>query len=1301
MSENGAPRKYPVRWFPIVLGIILAMCAAIFFAVRTSFFAGGVGRIVSNRFLDGTPFVLTIERIEGSYLQDLTLRGVKVRYTGPEGAFDLFRADEISVRYGVGTLMKRSRTIEGFSLAKPVLRLKTDSSGALIVPSFGAGKGEWPSLDIALFTIEDAHLIVQGATKGDALDDLNLVGSIRSGPTELRVAIAQGSAEGAGRHFSLRSLKGIVTFVQEPRTTGAPATEVPRILLDSLDVVLDESAFGVSGTIVPSSRQFDLAVDAEPINVGEITRILQVETSHYGDFKGSLVVKGTAARFRIAGAVSGVLSGYALSDFALSAFREGDVIRLDSLSGVVNGAQVDGRGSYALGEPAVLDLELDVRGVDLSKGFVPGRKLPETTVTGAVDLRYRIREEALSFALDLDEGDFLGFPFAEGSVRGSYANDSLRLDEILISHPTHTISARGTVAGGDEVSFIFDVECTASDTLFSYFDIEEYRADAVLNGRWEGTIDEWDLRMNGSCGNLAYHGAFIPAGAVKLAVGKNDDYSVQFDIDGPGCRIGPAEFTGLSLSLDFHGTAGTIKKLDLSRDQFRARIAADIETKGAEATVKFKECSLDALGETWVGGGAFTAVIGDTVLRFEDMQLHSRAGAAYVDGRIDRASRTARGRFAFERLGLDLLNRGGLRRTPLAGTARGSILCSGAYTDPDLEIDITVEGGRIDTFVIDTLRLRADYAAGISVIDSLLVGSPSGSLTLGGRISGMPVREWIRDAGGALKLASVEVESSCRNLDLVPLLSLAGIETFTGGRLSGVVSITDSLAHPLVSLTGRIERLSGSSFTIPSVDCDVRIDRDRLSVGGYLNISASHQGSFRGSVPLEPARFLYSLDRVRPVEFALDLPEGDLAAVPGATDLVADAAGRFSGRIVVSGTIADPHLNGDLALRNASFRLSGMEERYEQVNAAVTIEDTLITIAKFAGREGKKGTIGCSGTIALKGWKPSEYRISCDVNKFVLASLPDIIAIVSGRVSVGTRIDEGRVLPEITGSCRIEESEVSYDLGSFSGSPETGTLELPSYVAAIDLEIPGNTWIRTPDARVELQGNVTLHHDGKGTYLRGELNLVRGWYNVYGNKFRITSGQLQFVYAGSFRPVVDIEAETKDPEGRAIYLTLQWHQDDLEPRLSLRHQDPGYSETDIWKMLGGGVVAAGGDETNWSAQGTAQNLAANYLERVLNSQMEGITIEVEAGRGTGDAAGTVDYRDTKIAIGKYLSQGLYVKYKQGLSITSAMQIEVEYRISNLFLIRSEVLRYSEKAIQGNSPRTTEEINVDLKLRWEY
>jgi hypothetical protein len=1301
VNENTTPRRRSMRRLWLALGIVLAVLVAVFFGIRTSFFARGAGRIVSNRFLGGTPFVFSVDRIGGSIVQDVTLQGVRVRYVGHGPSFDLFRAEEISLRYGWRSLARRSGTVDAISLVEPVLSFRTDSTGAFILPSFGAGTGELPSLDVDRFTIENARLLVQGKQKSDEIDELNLVGSVRVRATEIGIAFAQGSAVDAGRDFSMRSLKGGVTLAREPRRRGASAPGASRIILDSLAVVLDESAITASGTIVPSSKLFDLVIEARPFDIEEITRILQIETSHYGDFKGSFTARGTAARFRLEGIANGVVSGYALKEFGVSLLRDGSTIRLDSLDGFINDARIEGRGAYTLDAPDILTLDVDARGLDLSKGFVPGKKLPETRFNGAVDLRYNVRDEALAFTLDLEAGDFLGFPFSQASMRGSYANDSLKADEILIIDPTHTIRGNGTFVGNDRVSFVFDGECAASDTIFAYFNIEQYRADATLNGRWEGTLDEWDLRLNGSCADLAYHGAFVPAGAVKLAVQKNAEYAAQFDLDGPGCSIGPVKFTGFSLSLDARGTTSTIKKLHLTRENFAADITADIETKGTDATVRFKEFSLDALGETWRGGGAFTVFIGDTLVRFDDIQLHSRAGAAYVDGAIGRRSKTARGRFAFERLGLELLDRAGLLTTPLAGQAHGAIECSGSYADPDLDLDIAVEGGRVDTFVVDTLRLKARYARGSYEIDSLVVGSPSGSVDLGGRISGMPIRATVTGAGTALKNASVALESSCRNLDLVPILTLAGITAVSGGRLNGSISITDSLAHPLVSLKGRINRLSVSAFTIPSVDCDVSVDRDQVTARGALNISATQRAAFQGSAPLKPARFLYALDRSRPVALELTIPEGDFAALSGVTELVVEPAGRYAGRLGVTGTVSSPHLNGDLRLKGASFRISGMEEKYSQVNATVTIADSLVTIAQLNAREGKKGTIGCAGTVLLSGWKPKEYRITCDANEFVIASLADILANVSGNVSIGTSVEGGRAIPEITGSVRIKESELYYDLGSFSASPETGTQELPSYIASIDLAIPGNTWIRTPDARVELQGNVTLHHDGKGTYLRGELNLVRGWYNVYGNKFTITSGKLQFVFAGSFRPVVDIEAETQDPEGRKIYLTLQWHQDDLQPRLSLRHEDPGYSETDIWKMLGGGVVAAEGEGASWNARSTAQSLAANYIERVLNSQMEGVTIELESGRGSSDLTGAGDYSDTKIAIGKYLSQGLYVKYKQGLSISTARQIEVEYRISNLFLIRSEVIRYSEQAIQGNSPGTSDEINVDLKLRWEF
>jgi hypothetical protein len=278
---------------------------------------------------------------------------------------------------------------------------------------------------------------------------------------------------------------------------------------------------------------------------------------------------------------------------------------------------------------------------------------------------------------------------------------------------------------------------------------------------------------------------------------------------------------------------------------------------------------------------------------------------------------------------------------------------------------VTADGGRLDTFVIDTLRLKAAYANGRYAIDSLLVGSPTGSLSIGGEISGMPVREVSRHPAAALRNASVAIRSSCRNLDVVPLLSLAGVRAFSGGRLSGSVVLGDSLAHPSVSFKGRVENLSLPAFRIPSVDCDLTLGHGELVAGGVLHMSPSHEGTFQGRLPIASERFLYSLDRERTVSFEINLPEGDLAALPGVTDLIAEGSGRYSGQIAVTGTIASPHLNGSLRFKNASFRVSGMEEKYNQVNAAVLLEDSLVTIEQLSGREGKKGTFACTGRMNL------------------------------------------------------------------------------------------------------------------------------------------------------------------------------------------------------------------------------------------------------------------------------------------------------------------------------------------------
>lgn len=1293
-----------MRWFSLVLAMLLVVIIVLFLGLRTDFFAREASRLAMKHFLDGTPFSISIEKLEGSIVNDVTVKGVRIRYRGPDGSFDILRADEISCRYDLLSLLGRDPVIEDLSVTKPVVRLKADSAGVFILPSFGKGKGGFPAFVIERCSIEDGHVFVEGLEKADAVSGINLVGSLRSGGKDLEMRISQGVAAAADRNFVLRSLKGrIVLRMGEAAARQAEATAA-RISFDSLAVVLDESAFTASGMVVPSTRLFDINVVAEPVSIGEITRMLRIETSHSGEIKGTFRARGTPDLFRLTGTVNGVLSGYALRDFGFDLHRDADVVRLDSLAGTFNGAYIHGTGSYSLEAPNDLRVACDVRDLDLSQGFAPGRELPETRLNGAIDLRYRVDDGSIVYACDLGKGDFMKFPFESAVTRGTYANDVLDAEDIRLFAPTHTVTGRGRIIGDDSLSFVFNLDCQASDTIFGYLDVTDYRGDLSANGMWEGTFDAWDVHLSGTCANLAYRQAFVPEGEIKLAVKRveDDDYRVSFDLEGPGCRIGRAHFSKVSLSLAYADSVTVIKKLSLARDTLTADMAIDVRLERAGTAIRFRELFLNAFGDTWTGGGEFSVFIGDTVARFEDIQLHSRSGAVFVDGRYDMERKTLDGGISFERVALDLANRAKLLGTPLAGKVRGSIRLTGAAADPDLAVDIAVGGARVDTIDVDSLRASVRYAQGRWSIDSLRAASPSGAVDLRGELSGASLADLRRGSREALDRSIVSLEASTNNLNMIPFLALTGVTAFSDGKLSGGISITDSLAHPLIAFKGTIRDLSVSAVRVPSIECDLTVDREKLSVDGVLRVSPQHEGAFHGTLPLVRARFLYGLDRVKPVSFEVDLPEGDLAGLADATDIVADAAGRYSAQLMVTGSIVEPHLYGDFRMSEASFRLSGMEERYYGVNAIVLLEDSLITISKLSAREGKKGTLNCAGRITLRGWRPAAYDLTATADKFVLASLSNILAIVSGTLKVATKTEGGRSVPVLSGTFEVKESEVYYDLGSLSSTEGGSTLEPPSYEAAIDLTIPGNTWIKTPDARIELQGDVTLYHDARGTYFRGELTIVRGWYNVYNNKFNITSGSFQFVHAGSFRPVVDIEAETKDADGRTIYLTLAWHQDDVEPRLTLTHEDSGYSETDIWKMLGGGVVRTSeSDATSWDARGTAQGIAANYLESVLNSQMEGIVIELETGTGSDPLSSSGDFQATQVAIGKYLSQGLYVKYKQGLSISTAREIEVEYRISRLFLIRSEIIRYSEKVLQGKSTHSADEINVDVKLRWEF
>jgi len=1289
-------------WLSLLVGIALSLFILFVMMIHTDFFAYRTSSLLSKYLFDGTPFSLSFERIGGNPFKGMNLRELKIRYQGEQYSYDVVRVEEIRIAYDIFSFFGEDPNLDELSIINPHIWIKPDSSGVSI-PAVSGADGKFPRFRIDRLSIAGGQIIYQGAQKADAIRNLELKGSVTIRENEIKVGVEDGSGEDLRKRLVLKNINGDFHWMSAVRERDGYRVPDNRLIMNNVHIESDGSSFIISGVMRPDSMSYNLKVEVDPMDIEAVARAFSVETSHYGEVKGTLLLTGSQDSIGVKGILGGIFSGYALEDFNVDILYDRSRIHMNKCWGVLNGSLIDGNGLYSVEEPEVLHLSMYIKEVNLADGFIPGRDLPKTDLTGEMSLTYYYDDESVVFSMDLDRGHIMDFPFESSSISGTIVGDSVHFNNVLLSHPDHTVKSHGYIVDDEDIEFFIDLECTRGDTLFSYLGIEDYRADLSMNGILGGTMDSWNLRGSGECGNFEYGGAFIPDGTVNLAVLKEEGYRVYFDLRSDSINVERFGLNDFDISLEYWEDITNIKSLRMGKGGVDFSLRGEIRSIDGHSEMNFEEVLVTALDERWTGGGEFQVIVSDSELRFNDIQLHSKSGAFYLNCEWDRETESLSGGLSFERMEMQLLEAAGLIPFALEGKCRGTVECIGTLENPDIDVSIEIEDGRLDTLAVDEVEIDARYHSGLLLLDSLSIVSPCGDVIMGGEIRGLDpggLYSWKREA---LEASTVDLKLYCGEMILDPFLMMSKQIPFSGGRYTGSIRISDAIFHPSVKLNGMIERLILPGFTMPSVDIIGEIHEGDATFEGAIRVSGSQYGEVMGSIPLIRRDVFYALDDRRPFKIEFVVPDGDISHITRLTDLVAEGGGRFTVSVRIGGYIDRPAVEGELKLEGARFRLSGMEENFYGVNSTILLSDTLISVKELEGREGREGKFNGSGTLVFEGWKPGRYNLSLNLEEFLLASVPDLNAIVSGRLSIESEELEGKSIPVIKGELDVNKAEIYYGIGHFSGTDETSSMSTPSWKAEIDIDIAHNTWVKTNDTNLELQGQVTLYHDQRGTYLRGDASLIRGWYNIYNNKFHITSGDLKFVRAAGFRPVIDIEAETRDPEGRSIYLTLEWHQDDVEPRLSLRHEDPGYSETDIWKMLGGGMVgtSSNGSESGWNAVGTAQNLAANYIEGLLNSQMEGLTIELESVGGAGTADGGLGVEETMIAVGKYLSQGLYFKYKQGLSMSSARHIEVEYRISRLFLLRSELIRYSEKALQEKSQRSSDEYNVDIKLRWEF
>jgi hypothetical protein len=682
--------------------------------------------------------------------------------------------------------------------------------------------------------------------------------------------------------------------------------------------------------------------------------------------------------------------------------------------------------------------------------------------------------------------------------------------------------------------------------------------------------------------------------------GRFSDLAIGFRLDVNELELPPME-------LDRAVVTGTVAdgRLDLQPSQFRLGTGAgDVEGSvvwgGVEATtfdLRIDSRSLplarvaawldppEALAvdgtATFAGGlrGAYGDLRGSWALGLSDAAMGSVSlgdGAATVDleGGVFTARRLdfdegLHGRVAWdvigEAVGIDL--RWENMEWPWMPAAARSLIGDRGSWEASVEWPL---GQRLSGEVtVDTGRANGRFAiAGHGgQVDAQVDSVGSVHLDLSDESGG-----WI--GTGALQVDSVErlLATLLPNAPVPLSGSLAADLGLTlgpsGPVLSGVVDqVALRLENQPVRLVAPAELVVGSGgFEIGTTTLEV--GGDRLSLWGQAASDGRLAGEAQGAVSAVLLRFI----------------------APGW-----EPAGTIGGRMVLSGSVAAPRVNGMLHVDDGSFRLPGTQSVISAVEGDVlllgneiALEDTTFRFMRGAGR--------CRGGVRL-GSGP-QLDLSGTITRLEYPLFPDFSPLLSGTWALAGPVDAMVLsgnLDVVRGEVRRKDDIASLLVDWFAGAEVPGG---DGVGLVLDLNVTADGTLVSRSAFLRLQGSADLQITGTSNApgLVGSIEFQEGGeMTLQGIRYELERGQISFADASTIDPFVDLHTRATIREYE-VWARLTGTLDRLVPSVS---SDPPLSESEIYALMSMGQVGEGR-----AGGALGLTLASSMLTRGLNEALE-------------------------------------------------------------------------------------------------
>jgi hypothetical protein len=588
--------------------------------------------------------------------------------------------------------------------------------------------------------------------------------------------------------------------------------------------------------------------------------------------------------------------------------------------------------------------------------------------------------------------------------------------------------------------------------------------------------------------------------------------------------------------------------------------------------------------------------------------------------------------------------------------------------------DLDSVGGRID---LDSLDLRIDGIAYRSLHPSRIGWSQGSfaldSLTVAGSEAD-PVRVAARGRIG--RQGEEQFEIDVERLRIERLLRVLQREDLEWrGTVDGQARIEGTAASPRITA-----QLSGQDVAVDAfqagraraaldyasgrvaIEADAWEDSRRLArLTGSWPFDGSLDGT-RTDRSDAPVALRLTIDSI-PSAFALTLLE-DLEQVQG----------TIHGQVDLGGTPAALEPEGELRLSDGAWTVGALGVRQEEAEVTLTLaRDRTVQVA---GRARSGGVVDITGTITLDEPTNPTLDLGLALDRFAAVDRRDIRGSVSGDLtltgSYGTPIIQGRLQVD-RGDLYLDEFQRNLGVVDLSDPrffamdtalvqsqallAETRNPFLDNLLVIIDLGVRRNTWLRSPQLNVEMQGDLSLTFDRRqrDVVFVGELQAVRGQYQVLNRTFDVEQGTVEFVGIPGINPNLDIEAlaRVRRRDGDPLTITANVEGTLVEPRVSLSSNEAAVAESDLLSYLAFGQSSA---QTTTGTAGAVVSRAGGAAAAALGGTLTSSLAALAQGTGFLDylsISQAVDasainqgstlstFSGTQVEVGRYFAGGDY------------------------------------------------------------